>query len=166
MVEDATEEAPERLGPWLRSALAGFGLVVLIAAVWAGLYFLVFGAVYLFGGHGTAAPPPIDRAAGLSLLAVPALMLALAGFCLFCTTWRRLAVVGCLAAALVADAGLALGFLHLANRPGEGRPAGMKVYPDEDSASKAHGFPEGSGTYSGPCSLGPGKCAGPPAKAK
>ena len=160
------DEAPERLGSWLRSALAGFGLLVLIAAVWAGLYFLVFGAVYLFGGHGSTSRP-IERAAGLSLLTVPPLMLALAGFSLLCTTWRRLAVVGCLAAALVVDAGLALGFLHLANRPREGRPAGMKLYPDEElPRGKPMASRAGSATHSGPCSLGAGRCAGPPAKAK
>lgn len=165
MSEDLTEEAPERLGPWARSALAGFGVVVLIAAIWVGLYCLVFASVYMFGGHGST-PRAIDRAVAVALLAFPLLMLAVAGFSLFCTTWRRLAIVGALAGALIVDLGLGLWFLHLANRPREGLPAGMKVYPDEDSARKAYGFPEGSGTNSGPCSLGGGKCAGPAAKTK
>ncbi len=160
------QEAPERLGPWARSALIGFGLALLAAAAWVGLYCLVFGSVYLFGGHGST-PRPIDRAVGLALLAVPPLMLALAGFSLLCSTRRRLAVVAALAAALIADAALAAAFLHLANRPENRRPAGLTIYPDEESARKAYGFPaEPDPTHSGPCSLGAGKCAPPAAKAK
>lgn len=159
------EEAPERLGPWPRSALIGFGLVVLIAALPVGFYCLVFAAFWVAPGHGVT-PRPVDWSGGLALTAVPLLMLALAGFSLLGTTWKRLAIAGCLAGALVVDVALALGFLHLANRPKDGPPAGMKVYPDEDSARKAYGFPQASATHSGVCSLGPGKCAGPPPKAK
>lgn len=157
------EEAPERLGPWARSALIGFGLVLLVAALPVGFYCLVFAAFWVAPGHGVT-PQPIDWAGGLSLFAVPLLMLALAGFGLFCSTWRRLLLVGCLAAALAVDVGLALWFLHLTTRPREGPPAGMTVYPDEESARKAYGFPQGSGMNSGVCSLGAGKCAAPAAK--
>ena len=164
-MSEEEEEAPERLGPWPRSALIGFGLVVLVAAMPIGFYGLVFAAFWVAPGHGVT-PRPIDWAGGLALFALAPLMLALAGFSLLCRTWRRRALVGCLAAALAADAGLALWFLHLTSRPRDGPPAGMTVYPDEDSARKASGFPEASGTHSGPCSLGAGKCGGPPTKAE
>lgn len=159
------EESPERLGPWLRSALIGFGLVVLIAAIPVGFYCMVFAAFWVAPGHGVT-PEAIDWAGGLSLFAVAPLMLALAGSSLLCRTSRRLALVGCLAAALVVDAGLAWWCLHLTSRPKAGPPAGMTVYPDEESARKAHGFPETSAIHSGPCSVGAGKCGGPPTKAK
>ena len=159
------EEAPERLGPWPRFALIGFGLVVLAAALPVGFYCLVFAAFWVAPGHGVT-PEPVDWAGGLALAAVPLLMLALAGFSLLGTSWKRLAIAAGLAAALVADAGLALWLLHLTGRPEEGPPAGMTVYPDEESARKAYGMPEGPGTYSGVCSMGPGTCAGPPAKAR
>lgn len=159
------EEAPERLGPWGRWALVGFGLVVLAAAVPVGFYGLVLAAFWVAPGHGVT-PGPVDWAGGLALAALPLLMLALAGFSLLGTTRRRLAIAAGLAAALVADAGLALWLLHLAGRPDDGPPAGMTVYRDEESARKAYGMPQGPGTYSGVCSMGPGTCAGPAAKAK
>lgn len=158
------EEAAERLGPWPRFALMGLGLALLVAAVPVGFYCTVLAAFWVAPGHGVT-PRPIDWAGGLSLFAFPLLMLALAGFSLFCTTWRRLAVVGWLAAALVAEAGLALWISDLAGRRDD-PPAGVTHYPDEESARKAHGSPQVPGTNSGVCSLGAGKCADPAAEAK
>lgn len=167
------EEAPERLGPWARSALIGFGLVVLIAALPVGFYGLVLAAFIMAPGHGVT-PEAIDWAAGLSLFVFPLLMLALAGFSLACTTWRRLAVVGALLGALVVEGGLALWLLHLGSRSDD-PPSGITRYPDVESAKKAMEPPGASAGAKGPqrpqphaidCSPATGKCVETRSKAK
>jgi hypothetical protein len=169
-----TEEASERPGRYARFALAGFGLVALLAAVPVGFYCLIFATVSVAGWHGVT-PRPIDWAVGLSLFVFPLLLLALGGFSLACVNRRRLIVVAALAAALIVDGGLALRFLYLSShrhRP----PAGVTAYPDVESARRAQGFPPepwskaapgaGPETHSIACSPTTGRCVSSRTKAK
>jgi hypothetical protein len=174
-VSAVADEAPARLGSGARLSLAGFGLAALVAAVPVGFYCLILAGVLLGGWHGVT-PRPVDRAAGLTLLAIPLLLLPLAGFSLACVDRRRLIVVASLAAALIADGALALGFLYLGSH-GHRPPAGVTVYPDVESAEAARkGSPRepsanavatgGPQTGSVACSPATGKCMSTTTKAR
>lgn len=136
-----TEDASDRLGRPARIGLAGFGLVVLLAALPVGFFCLLFAGYSVGGGHGVT-PRPIDWAVASSLLALALLMLALGVAGLICVDRKRLRIAAGIAALLTADGALALAFLNLSHQRPERPPAGVTVYPDVETARRAYGLPE------------------------
>jgi hypothetical protein len=170
------DEVPERLAPYIRFALAGFGVLALLAAAPVGFYSLIVAGALVGGWHGVT-PRAIDWAAGLSLFAFPLLLLALAGFSLVCTNRRRLIVVASVAAAVLVDGGLALRFLNLGDHRDHGPSCCVTTYPDVESAEAARkGLPPpaaakaaavgGPETVSVACSPVTGRCVSGKTKAR